>query len=166
MTLQRLTPEARRPSTSDKKLILYLEDDDASWEIAELALRDRFELRRAKNARQIFEMVVRERFAAVLMDIELAGSDLDGITITRQLKGLMELSEPSYARNVHQPDLPVIFISAYTARYTPSSLLEAGGDDVIPKPVNVRALTAALTKLTLKAASSLLQGRPSSGDKR
>ncbi|MBI5549247.1 MAG: response regulator [Deltaproteobacteria bacterium] len=163
MTLQRLAPEAPRPSTGDKKLILYVEDDDSSWEIAELALRERFELRRAANARQVFEIVAREHFSAILMDIELAGSDLDGITITRQLKGRIDLSEPAYARNAHKPDLPIIFVSAYTARYTPSSLLEAGGDDVIPKPVNFRALTAALTKLTLKAATSLLQGtRPSS----
>ena len=47
-------------------------------------------------------------------------------------------------------DLPVIFVTAYNARYTREELIDAGGNDLIPKPVDFTRLALTMTRLILR----------------
>src|SRR5689334_8647905 len=67
--------------------LVYVEDDDANWRVAELNLRSRYQLIPAKTAEQFFALITRVKADLVLMDIELAGSDIDGIGIVEILSG-------------------------------------------------------------------------------
>lgn len=140
--------EPPRPRSRD--IILYVEDEDDNWEVANMRLGKSYELIRAANDQQACE-VLRTRgheLNAILMDIQLKGSKLDGIRLTQLVRGQLPLSEqPSYARDVPQLRTPLIFVTAYNALYSEDDLAGVGGDLVMPKPVNFITLTVALTNL-------------------
>lgn len=135
-----------------RDLILYVEDDDDNWEIAELRLVKRFDLLRAKTDEEACR-ILRERHAEIdliLMDIELRGSELNGVELTELLRGntLPDRSLlPSYARNLPLIRKPVIFVTAHGARFTRVQLMLSGADRVISKPVDFADLQLALSEL-------------------
>ncbi|HEY6880702.1 MAG TPA: response regulator [Polyangiales bacterium] len=135
-----------------RDLILYVEDDDDNWEIAELRLAKRYDLLRAKTDEQACR-VLRERHAeidVILMDIELRGSELNGIELTELLRGNTLPDRgllPSYARNLPSFSKPVIYVTAHGARFTRVQLMLSGADKVISKPVDFSELQTALSEL-------------------
>jgi CheY-like chemotaxis protein len=146
----RPSPLPSGPGLGHKGLILYVEDEDENWLVAELLLRRSYNLLRARDDREACALINEKRDAieAVLMDIQLAGSVLDGLKLTRLLKGRLGASEmPSYARMVRKIDVPVIFVTAYGSRYTESDLIASGGDAMLPKPVDFVQLTSTLSRL-------------------
>lgn len=127
--------------------ILYVEDEDENWELAQLWLEDRYELVRAADAESTCRAVkaLGPKLHAILMDIQLAGSALDGIQLTRLLRGsLPREGLPEYARDVPVVQAPIFFVTAYGGRYHERELREAGGTRLMPKPVDFEELCAAL----------------------
>jgi len=144
-------PKAKGP-TAGKQKILYVEDEDTNWEVTQLSLRDKFSLQRASTAAEAFACLTKEKFDLILMDIQLSGSDLNGIEITQSLRGLLSNGVPKYARNVDCQGARIIFVTAYSARYTKEELIEAGGDDLITKPVDFTRLSLAISRLLVREA--------------
>ncbi len=157
MTLTRTKPGQTHPLSPDHRMqrILYVEDEDPNWEIADYSLRNRFNMVRARNAREAFDIIVRGEFAAILMDIQLAGSEFNGIEITKILRGDASLLKGAKTQFQAEPlTLPIIFVTAYNARYSKEELLKAGGDDMIPKPVDFTRLALVLSKLSMRALAA------------
>lgn len=117
--------------------VLYVEDNEANWAIANISLRKSYYLEHATNSDRAMELLNNRRFDLILMDIELQGSKLDGIQITKSIRK----SGMSYEK------IPIIFVTAYSARYSRADLLAAGGDDLVEKPVDFPKLQAAMTEL-------------------
>ena len=145
-----------RPKRGDERdLILYIEDDDQNWDVAKLRLEGSYELLRAANAEQACR-AVRERGAeisAILMDIELRGSDLNGVELTELYRGRLKSHDlPAYAQGLPLFTKPIIFVTAHGARYSDVELMLFGADKVIPKPVNFLSLSLALATLQLSDA--------------
>jgi CheY-like chemotaxis protein len=132
--------------------LLYVEDDDDNWEVAEYRLADSYNLVRAKTAEEACA-IIRARRAeidVILMDIELRGSDLNGVELTELLRGNRlpaSRSIPNYARNLPLFSKPVIYVTAHGRRYTSVQLMLSGADKVIAKPVNFADLRAAIADL-------------------
>ena len=135
-----------------KPPILYVEDENTNWEIASLSLSDRYRVTRAKNSQEAFDLIRYNQFEVILMDIQLMGSDLNGIEITQLLKGLTTNASLSYTKDVTVKETPIIFVTAYSARYTKQDLVQAGGDDLITKPVDFTRLTLAMSRLMVRKA--------------
>lgn len=133
-----------------RELLLYVEDDDENWDVAELRLGASYTMLRAKSSEQACR-VVRERgkeLTAILMDIELRGSELDGTELVELFRGKRLSRElPAYARDLSPVTRPIIFVTAHGARYSDVELMLFGADRVIAKPVNFAALTMALASL-------------------
>jgi len=135
-----------------KELLLYVEDDDDNWEVAELRLRKNYDLLRASTDEQACR-ILRERrgeIHAVLMDIELRGSELNGVELTELLRGNPLPKDrviPAYARNLPTISRPVVYVTAHGARYTSVQLMLSGADKVISKPVDFADLQLALSEL-------------------
>lgn len=157
--MKRNDANARRPVRPSlpheprKELVLYVEDDDDNWEIAELRLSKNFDLIRAVNDEQACR-VLRDRrgeIDVVLMDIELRGSELNGVELTELLRG-NELrnrsSLPAYARDLPPLSKPVVYVTAHGARYRGVELPLTGADKVISKPVDFIALSLTLFELS------------------
>lgn len=151
MALQRFD-STFRPKRSDAKRgrILYVEDDDANWQITERYLRGKFELRRAKHSREAFELTAKEAFDLILLDIELAGSEHDGIRICRIMRGLEPMpwgmDRPAWLNDT----IPVVVVTAYVARYPREELLKHGCNEVVTKPVDYTRLLLVSSRLIVK----------------
>jgi CheY-like chemotaxis protein len=156
--MRRVADEQGRPGSrtgAARACVLYVEDDDDSWEVAEFRLAPSYELQRAKTAEEACT-AVRTRgacFDLVLMDIELRGSYLNGVELTELLRGTSTLSErllPAYARNLPALSTPLIYLTAHGRRYTTMQLTLSGADLVLPKPIDFAELETALRRLTAK----------------
>ena len=135
----------------DFKKILYVEDEDANWNVAELHLRDKYEIKRAKDAAETFLLLRKENFNLILMDIQLAGSSYDGIEICRILKQQPRQQIPPEARSLNCKDIPIVFVTAFSERYSKDYLMEVGGDEMITKPVDFTRLTLVSSRLIIKS---------------
>jgi CheY-like chemotaxis protein len=129
---------------------LYVEDDEENWEVADYRLSSVYDVVRARDA---FEAcaALRQHASAlhgILMDIELRGSDLNGIELTELFRGKRSSRElPGYTKDLPTVTRPIIFVTAHGARYTDVELMLFGADSVIAKPVDFVALAAALDSL-------------------
>lgn len=136
-----------------KPLVIYVEDEELNFRVAEQILGDKYNLVHVRNARELCARlhVSSRNLYAILMDIQLIGSDLDGIQLTRLLRGTLPASEtPDELPKVEPvPDLPILFLTAYGSMYSESVLINAGGNRLISKPVNPAQLELALTKIHL-----------------
>jgi len=145
------TPSASRRSLEQRDTLLYVEDDDENWDVAELRLGHAYHMLRAATSEQACR-IVRERgreLTAILMDIELRGSELDGAELTELFRGKrLSRTLPDYAHDLPPIVKPIIFVTAHGARYSDVELMLFGADQVIAKPVNFGALTLALGTLT------------------
>jgi CheY-like chemotaxis protein len=139
-------------SAITREKVLYVEDEDTNWEVAELSLRGRYDLVRARNARECFELLKKHKYELVLMDIQLSGSELDGVEITNILKGLYKEEAPEFTSGVRLQGAPIVFMTAYAARYSKAELLEAGGDELVTKPVDFTRLALVVSRLMVKNA--------------
>lgn len=153
MGLKKLSSKASASaSAAAKEKVLYVEDEDTNWEVAELSLRGRYDLVRARNARECFEHLKRDKYELVLMDIQLSGSELDGVEITNILKGLYKQDAPDFTSGVRLQGAPIVFMTAYAARYSKAELLEAGGDELVTKPVDFTRLALVVSRLMVRNA--------------
>lgn len=149
-TSDRIT--SHRPRTESQRLVLYVEDDRDNREVASARLDKNYDLLLADDDREACEVLCKKGtdLALVLMDIELKGSRLNGIDLTRLIRGKLDSrSIPSYAKSVPQLRVPILFVTAYGRNYNRAELLLAGGDDVIQKPVDFIELHAAMTRAYL-----------------
>ena len=146
--------EKVEPGDSDGQAVLYVEDEDVNWEVAELSLRSKFNLTRAKTAQEAFRLLATKTFDLILMDIQLMGSDFNGIEITQILKGRFDQAIPEYAQGITAPNTKIIFVTAYSARYGKKELIEAGGDDLMTKPVDFTRLSLVMSRMMARGAYS------------
>jgi CheY-like chemotaxis protein len=155
-------PHSQRPTPAPDTLpwIVYVEDEEDNWIVTELQLRRRFQLSWARDDRAACELLghASRPVHAILMDIQLQGAGLDGIQLTRVLRGTAPPSEiPEYARGLTPITVPILFVTAYGARYSEPELLAAGGNGVIHKPVDFVALSLALTSTHLQQLQETLK---------
>jgi CheY-like chemotaxis protein len=130
-------------------VLLYVEDEDDNWAVTELRLRKKYQLVRAADDEQACSALIRfgTKLEAILMDIQLQGSKLDGVQLTQLVRGKLDRQQlPPYVQQVPTLTIPIVFVTAYGNRYPEAQLLAAGGTAVVGKPVD-------FLKLTLKLAS-------------
>jgi serine/threonine protein kinase len=170
--LNRSTPVTSSPAAVPPKstpvgkdvrpLILYIEDDPSNFEVAELRLGKRFRLLHASTdvtACRLLEQHQTE-LAAVLMDIELKGSNLDGIALTKLIRGKGPSTLPDFAKRVAARTTPVFIVTAFVGQYPLELLTAAGADNAFTKPVDFVKLSLALATASAKAViGTLNQGR-------
>jgi CheY-like chemotaxis protein len=139
------------PPARPKKLmpLLYVEDNDDNWHVTELRLSRSYDLVRAKTDREACAILAQAtNLYAILMDVELGGSRLNGIQLTKLIRGTLPRAElPEYAQKVPLLEVPVLFVTAYGNAYPRAELLACGADDVLSKPINFTQMNVALANL-------------------
>jgi CheY-like chemotaxis protein len=115
------------------KLILIVEDIEANHMFIAAALkRTNSQLLWAKDGLEAIEMCKEyDSIDLVLMDIRLP--QLDGYEATRQIKAF-------------RPDLPIIAQTAYVMSNEKGTVLQAGCDDLITKPIRLNILLETVAK--------------------
>ena len=142
---------------TDRRVILYVEDDRQNREVAEYRLGRKFEIHTAADDKEACDKLraLKDRIFIVLMDIELQNSIVDGIELAKLIRGQhVDNVLPSYTRSLPVLSCPILFVTAYGDRYHKEDLLRAGASEVIRKPIDFVDLELAITKYQLS------QGQP------
>ena len=103
------------------KKILVAEDNDSNFILMSYILKKYYQYDRAKNGQEAVEMVDKEKYDIVLMDIKMPV--MDGLEATKAIKE-------------KQPDLPIVALTANAFDSERQLAFEAGCVDFLSKPVS------------------------------
>jgi signal transduction histidine kinase/DNA-binding response OmpR family regulator len=118
--------------------ILLVEDNALNAAVTRLHMgRMGHTLLVASSAREAYDILSRERFDAVLMDIEMP--EIDGITAARTIRAGGPPGAP-----VLDPGLPIIAVTAHALEDMRQECLEAGMTGFVSKPINFKLLRQVL----------------------
>ncbi len=107
--------------------ILVADDDREIVNLVSDCLEEEgFKVHKAYNGLQALDMLDKEKFSLLILDIMMP--EIDGIEICRQIRGIY--------------DIPILFLSAKTREIDKVIGLEIGADDYITKPFSVNELVA------------------------
>lgn len=158
--MKRINDQAGAKEAAPERVVLYVEDEQANWEVTELRLRMKFKLLWARTDQEACEAVRTHigQFHAILMDVQLKGSALDGMDLTRVLRGIPpKVSLPDYAKGLPPVECPLFFVTAYGNLHSPQEMTAAGGDAHVPKPVDFVKLSLMLASTHARRAMATLK---------
>jgi signal transduction histidine kinase/CheY-like chemotaxis protein/HPt (histidine-containing phosphotransfer) domain-containing protein len=114
--------------------VLVVEDNAVNQQIArEMLVRAGAEVAIAGNGLECLEVLERETFDAVLMDVQMPV--LDGLEATRAIRDRLKLTT-----------LPIVAMTANAMEGDRQRCITAGMNDYLPKPIEPEVLLATLTK--------------------
>ena len=147
-------------SPPSKPLVLYVEDDADTFRLAQLRLETRYEVINAADDQQACALLKEKgpSLYAVLTDIELQGSKLDGLALVKAIRGLPGAGPmPDYAKGLPRlPHLPIIVMTAYTTRYSEAEVKAVGATHFLTKPIDFMRLNLALAQANIQAVMAQL----------
>ncbi|MBP5714965.1 MAG: response regulator [Prevotella sp.] len=103
------------------KRILIAEDNDSNFILMTYILKKYYQFDRAKNGQEAVDMVEKNNYDLILMDIKMPV--MDGMEATRLIKE-------------KQPNLPIIALTANAFDSDRQLAFEAGCDEFLPKPIS------------------------------
>lgn len=119
--------------------ILVVEDNRLNMELAVDLLRlQGYDVFSAQTGKEALEIVEREAFDLVLMDVHLPG--MDGLQVTRMLK-----------ENPKTKHIPVVALTAYAMKGDEERMLDQGCVGYIAKPIDTREFPRAVEKFIRKS---------------
>jgi CheY-like chemotaxis protein len=118
------------------KKILVGEDSSIIINLTKNVLAfENYQMKSARNGKQVLELLEKEDFDLILMDISMPV--MDGVECTRQIRAL---ADPAKSK------LPIIAISGNIHNYTPEEFRKLGFDDFIQKPLDYDKMLATVKK--------------------
>ncbi len=148
-----------------RPLVLYVEDDADTFKLAQLRLQARYELINAPTDRDACAVLTRQghELFAVLMDVELQGSLLDGVALVKAIRGLTpRKSLPSWAQALPTlPHLPIIVMTAYVTKYSETEVKAVGATHFLTKPIDFMRLNLALAQANIQSVMARLASQTS-----
>ena len=122
---------------SNSKKILVGEDSSVIINLTKSILSfENYQMKAAKNGKQVLEMLAKEEFDLILMDLNMPV--LDGASCTKMIR---EMADPIKSK------LPIIAISGNMNNYTMDEFRKLGFDDFIQKPLDYDKLLATVKKI-------------------
>ncbi|WP_439489006.1 response regulator [Algoriphagus sp.] len=121
---------------NDSKKILVGEDSSIILNLTKSILSfENYQMKAAKNGKQVLEMLEKENFDLILMDLNMPV--LDGATCTKMIRNLPDETKSK---------LPIIAITGNMSNYTMDEFRRLGFDDFIQKPLDYDKLLATVKK--------------------
>ncbi|MHA7129127.1 response regulator [Algoriphagus namhaensis] len=121
---------------SDSKKILVGEDSSVIINLTKNVLSfENYEMKAAKNGKQVLDQIEKENFDLILMDISMPV--MDGIECTRQIRELAD---------TQKANIPIIAISGNIRNLTKEEYKRMGFNDFLQKPLNYDLLLATVKK--------------------
>ena len=118
------------------KKILFGEDSSVIQNLTKSTLAfEQFQMKSARNGKQVLEMLEKEDFDLILMDLNMPV--LDGASCTRMIR---ELADSSKSK------LPIIAITGNMNNYTMDEFRKLGFDDFVQKPLDYDRLLTTVKK--------------------
>lgn len=118
----------------DKRTILIVDDDEVMRALIGEAISDCYRILGAANGEECLQLAAQKHPDLILLDVEMPG--LDGYETCHRLKADTDLGS-----------IPVMFVSAHDEIEARLRGYEAGADDYIVKPLEMRELRAKISGL-------------------
>ena len=145
--------------------MLYVEDDADTFKLAQLRLQARYELISATTDREACAVLTKQgnELFAVLMDVELQGSLLDGLQLVKAIRGLTpRTSLPAWAQGLPTlPHLPIIVMTAYVTKHSEAEVKAVGASHFLTKPIDFMRLNLALAQANIQSVMARLASQTS-----
>lgn len=119
----------------NKHILIIDDDEDLSLIISEMLENYGYRVSRAENADRAFEMLSKNKYHLVLLDINLPR--MTGFEICKELR--------------KASGVPIIFASARTSETDRITGFDIGGDDYLPKPYSMKELLSRVNALIRRA---------------
>ncbi len=113
------------------KKILIAEDNDSNFVLMTYILKKFYQFDRARNGQEAVDMVDKDQYDIVLMDIKMP--IMTGLEATKAIKE-------------KYPDLPVVALTANAFDSDRQAAMDAGCDDFLAKPVSSEACLATIKR--------------------
>ena len=118
--------------------VLVAEDSSVIQNLTKKILQmQSFDISSVKNGQQVLDLLEKEHFDIILMDINMP--IMDGMECSRNIRAL---SDPKKAA------IPIIAITGNARNYSIDEFKEAGINDYLPKPLNFDTLVETVKKYT------------------
>jgi CheY-like chemotaxis protein len=146
-----------------KPLILYVEDDPDTFRLTQLRLQNRYEVIGAGTDVEACAKLKAHgaELYALLMDIELQGSALDGLMLVKLVRGMpLGRPVPGYADVPVLPHLPIMVMTAYVTRYSEADVKPLGATQFLTKPIDFTRLNLALAQANIQSVMARLATQP------
>lgn len=114
------------------KTILVAEDNDSNYLLMTYILKKAYQIIRAKNGLEAVEMADKGGIDLILMDMKMPG--MDGVEATKKI------------REAH-PDLPIVALTANAFDSDRQTMLEAGCNEFLSKPVSSEKCLSTIEEL-------------------
>ncbi|GAB4111393.1 MAG: hypothetical protein OHK0057_18800 [Thermoflexibacter sp.] len=123
---------------SVQKQVLVAEDSSVIQNITKKVLQfQNYNITAVKNGLQVLEIMEKNDFDIILMDINMPG--MDGMECARQIRKLSDEKKSS---------VPIVAITGNAKNYTLEDFREAGINEYLQKPLNFDALVETVKRLT------------------
>ncbi|WFS62385.1 PAS domain S-box protein [Pseudodesulfovibrio thermohalotolerans] len=120
--------------------VLVAEDNDVNVMVTTLKLEDLgYTYSVAKTGLEVLDLLKREPFDLILMDIEMPV--LDGISTTKAIRSAVP------GGPIPDPNIPIIGVTAHALKEFRDKSLDAGMDDYVAKPVDFHELSVIINRL-------------------
>jgi two-component system, sensor histidine kinase and response regulator len=96
----------------------------------------------ANNGREVLRALACQRFDVILMDIQMP--EMDGIVATAAIR------EKEQQTGLH---IPIIALTAHVMKGDRERFLQAGMDDYVPKPINLKQLFETIDRWSLRSVA-------------
>ncbi|MFN2267913.1 MAG: response regulator, partial [Desulfonatronovibrio sp.] len=129
-----------------KSLHILLAEDDRSnaLPIQQLLQKAGHNVALAENGQQVLDLLNDQEFDVILMDVQMPV--MDGVETTREIRRLEESQHSSISASQHSR-IPIIALTAYAMQGDREKFLEAGMNDYLAKPVDMKDLEKALSRI-------------------
>ncbi len=120
------------------KKVLIAEDSSVIQNLTRKILQaQNFEIFSAKNGKQVIDMIAKNDYDIILMDINMPV--MDGMECTRQIRALKDESKST---------IPIVAITGNAMNYTLEEFKENGINEYLQKPLNFDDLVEIVKSLT------------------
>ena len=139
-------PELKTPAAVIKDAVqaeaahraLIVEDEDISGKLALYVMKKNgFEAHIAENGKKAIEMIEKQKYDIILMDIQLP--EMNGMTAIKIIRE-RSASEDNFKTKI-------IALTAYALEGDREKFIEAGADDYVSKPLGEKELLSTISKL-------------------
>ncbi len=134
---------------SERKILIVEDEDNIAELVAFNLQKNGYKTARAESAEAAFDLLKRENFSLILLDLMLPG--MDGLDFCR-----------AYRADKSLPQAPVIMLTARSEDADVVSGLELGANDYVTKPFSPRVLLARVRAQLRDSAGREPQARSSS----
>ncbi|MBK6264181.1 response regulator [Marivirga sp. S37H4] len=123
---------------AENKKVLIAEDSSVIQNLTKkILMMQNYSIHSAKNGKQVLEILEKENFDIILMDINMPV--MDGMECTKAIRQL---------KDKQKANIPIVAITGNAKNYSIQEFEEAGITEYLPKPLNFDQLVETVKRLS------------------